>query len=778
MPMRALLLALVAFLPTFDDLAARRTAAVGALADARSAFDRYHAYYRPDHSSAPADHGAPIAAPTPAEIEHDVLRLATATSWSLHQARRDALRHEADAANNAGHAADAATLTELLALESRLYEIENETFALLQSENLLMRRPSQITRESLAAGADDLLHVPTRLLTALGDSGRWLAEPARRGALSTFLGGLLPLALALGIARRFLGRRIAHLAQQDLADLPIRTALLFAHLARTGCVAAFLWLAPLLARALLRDLPEYIEALASGLGNLGAGFVLGLSVNRELLRPVPAARMVLAVDRRTARRVGAGVTFLLWLSLGAFALQRTLTCLMWRNGGAIEALDLAYKIVAGLVVMYLLLQRALLMSLLPAADRPIGRLLRRLVALIHPVLVLLVPSLVVLQASGYQVLASLIARIGALLLFAFPLGSIAYQFFVFFLERWRDRALAHAGVDETALERVRAADTSLRFLLRVAVLLLVGAIVLQVTGTSVAQIRTFLDRPLPFATSEDGVRAVTWWNVTLALLLAIAFFRSASMLRLALLKVVLPSTSMTKSTQYTVATLTVYVVLGTGLWVSLNQIVDVKSLGYVVAALSVGIGFGLQEIISNFVSGLILLLERPIKAGDLVELGNGSIGTVREMGIRATTVQTSDNIHVLVPNREFITQKVVNYDHLDPRVRLAVKVGVASGSDPKAVRDALLEIAAKDGRLLERPAPEVQFDQFGDSSLDFRLLGWVADAKQQWRIASDLRFAIDAAFKRQGIALSTPQRELLLRAESPVRVVVEKPEAK
>ena len=643
-----------------------------------------------------------------------------------------------------------------------------------QGESLLLRSPIGISREAIANGLSDLLDLPAAALERLGDGSRWLSVPGHRGSLLLLLAALVPLGLLLHLLRAWMSRRIDRLGARRLEELPVRTALLVAHLARSACFAAFLWIAPRLAIALVHGLPPSGGELLRGLGNLLALFWMGLALNRELLRPRPPGRMVLAVDAPTARRVGAAVKFQLWFSLAALTLQLSLTRLDYGNAGAIEAIDLAHKIVAGAVVLLLLLQRSLLASLLPEPSRPVGRLLLRMAALLRPVLVLLVPTVLVLEALGYRILASFVTRLGLAVVAAFPLGSIAYHAIAFLLVQWRDRALARSEGEPEAAARIQALDRIGRSLLRVAIVAGLAAAVLAVTGTSPAGVRRSLEFPLPLQDVADPALAVTWWNVAAALLLIVVFVLGSRQLKLALAAIVLPGTRLARSTQYSITTLTVYAVMGLGLWLSISQIVDIRSLGYLVAALSVGIGFGLQEIVSNFMSGLILLFERPIKPGDLVEIGGGTFGTVRELGIRATTLRTNDNIHILVPNREFITQKVVNYDHVDPKIRISVNVGVAYGSDPKMVRDVLVEVAAKDGRILKRPAPDVHFQAFGDSSLDFRLMCWIDAADQQWRIASDLRFAIDAAFKRHAISIPFPQRDVALRADAPLRVIVDR----
>lgn len=133
---------------------------------------------------------------------------------------------------------------------------------------------------------------------------------------------------------------------------------------------------------------------------------------------------------------------------------------------------------------------------------------------------------------------------------------------------------------------------------------------------------------------------------------------------------------------------------------------------------------------------------------------------MKRIQIRSTTVQTRDNVWILVPNKDFITQNVKNYIYTDPKMRLHVQIGVAYGSDTALVRKALLEVAREHGKILRRPGPEVWFVDFGDSALLFELLCWVSDPINRHRIMSDLRFAIDASFRRYGIQIPFPQRDL------------------
>jgi small-conductance mechanosensitive channel len=191
--------------------------------------------------------------------------------------------------------------------------------------------------------------------------------------------------------------------------------------------------------------------------------------------------------------------------------------------------------------------------------------------------------------------------------------------------------------------------------------------------------------------------------------------------------------------------------------------IGLSSLALFAGVLGIGIGFGMRNVAENFISGLIILAERPIKIGDFIELEGRYEGRVADIEARATTVVTRDNVSVIIPNSEFIGRRVTNWSYGDPKVRLRVRVGVAYGSDVDRVRKVLLEVASRHGKILKRPPPEVWFQDFGASSLDFDLLFWIDDQASRFRIASDLRFAIDKAFRKHGIEIAFPQLDLHVR---------------
>ena len=183
----------------------------------------------------------------------------------------------------------------------------------------------------------------------------------------------------------------------------------------------------------------------------------------------------------------------------------------------------------------------------------------------------------------------------------------------------------------------------------------------------------------------------------------------------------------------------------------------------ILGALGVGIGFGLQDIVNNFLSGIILLFERPIKVGDGI-LVDGEYGTVKYIGLRSTIVETLDHSELIVPNAQMISQKVTNWTLSNRRVRVVMRVGVAYGSDVKRVMMILNEVSTTHQEVLDDPAPSPIFTAFGDSSLNFELRVWIANIDIRPRVMSELLQLVDARFREAGVEIPFPQRDLHLRS--------------
>ncbi|HKJ80630.1 MAG TPA: mechanosensitive ion channel domain-containing protein, partial [Ignavibacteriaceae bacterium] len=213
-----------------------------------------------------------------------------------------------------------------------------------------------------------------------------------------------------------------------------------------------------------------------------------------------------------------------------------------------------------------------------------------------------------------------------------------------------------------------------------------------------------------------------------------------------------------------VGTIIRYGVLVFGLVIVMQTVgINLSTLTVLAGALGVGIGFGLQNITNNFVSGIIILFERPIKVGDRIQVGDVN-GDVISISMRSTTVVTNDNISVIVPNSEFISSRVINWSHNDRNVRFNIPVGVAYKEDPEKVKQILLEVADKDEGVLKSPKPDVLFVEFGNSSLNFNLRIWTNSYITTPAILqSKLYFEIFKKFKEAGIEIPFPQRDMHIK---------------
>lgn len=193
---------------------------------------------------------------------------------------------------------------------------------------------------------------------------------------------------------------------------------------------------------------------------------------------------------------------------------------------------------------------------------------------------------------------------------------------------------------------------------------------------------------------------------------------------------------------------------------------ELGTFSWLLGALGVGIGFGLQNITNNFLSGIIILFERPIKVGDRIQVGDIS-GDVVEISMRATTVVTNDNISVIVPNSQFINGNVINWSHSDRLVRFRYPVGVAYKEKPERVKEIVLNVARNHPGVLSKPAPDFWFVEYGDSALKFELIVWTSTYIQRPTVLkSELYYAIFNEFNANGIEVPFPQRDLHIRTNS------------
>jgi small-conductance mechanosensitive channel len=272
--------------------------------------------------------------------------------------------------------------------------------------------------------------------------------------------------------------------------------------------------------------------------------------------------------------------------------------------------------------------------------------------------------------------------------------------------------------------------------------------------------------PLLWTAPVPGV-SLSLFQIFLLIALLIAVFWFSSRTKRFLFNRFLVKSGLDRSLQYAIAQIVSNLVLVIGIFLVLeNTGIHLGALTVFAGAVGVGIGFGLQNIASNFISGLVILAERPITIGDRIEVA-GVTGQVQQIRARSTVIVTNDNISMIVPNSKFIDSPVTNWTYGDPRVRFRVPIGVAYGSDVNKVREALIAAGRSTAHVLEDPAPGVFLTKFGESSIDFELVVWSSEMSHRpSRFKSDLNFAIEEKLREAGIEIPFPQRDVHIRSGS------------
>lgn len=275
--------------------------------------------------------------------------------------------------------------------------------------------------------------------------------------------------------------------------------------------------------------------------------------------------------------------------------------------------------------------------------------------------------------------------------------------------------------------------------------------------------RRLLSYSIPIGQTRLSVTGIA---VAAAIVVASTLF--ARYLKVVLRNKVLPALQLPVNAEFLFLRFVQLIVIAFGVLVAVNLIgFNMNSVLVALGGLSIGIGFGLQNIASNFVSGVIMVFERPIKIDDRVTVG-GTYGIVKAINMRSTVVTTPEDIDIIIPNSKFISETVTNLTHDNTRTRIKVPVGVSYESDEDLVKKVLLEVANSHPEIIKEMNPDlpdvvppfVRFIRFGDSSLDFEMLAWIPDVMHRLEIISDLHFMIRKKFREHGIVIAFPQRDV------------------
>jgi small-conductance mechanosensitive channel len=269
---------------------------------------------------------------------------------------------------------------------------------------------------------------------------------------------------------------------------------------------------------------------------------------------------------------------------------------------------------------------------------------------------------------------------------------------------------------------------------------------------------------LSIPVTKIGNTELTIWTIISFIFLLFILFYATNKLRRWIVYDVLAKSKIDLGVRIAVGTILRYIILIIGFIIVFQTLgIDLSTITILAGALGIGIGFGLQNVTNNFVSGIIILFERPIKVGDRVEVGDVS-GDVIKISMRSTTIVTNDNISIIVPNSDFISSTVINWSHTGRNVRLNFPVGVSYKEDPHNIKRILIEVANENESVLKEPKPDVLFSDFGESYLEFNLRVWTSEyVNRPGVLKSQLYYEIFRKFREKGVEIPYPHRDILIR---------------
>jgi potassium efflux system protein len=512
----------------------------------------------------------------------------------------------------------------------------------------------------------------------------------------------------------------------------------------------------------------------------------------ESCQCVAVCLLLLELSRHLCRRVGLAESHFDWPGACLVHVRRKLRWLavlgtplvLWLIGLEVQAQDPYWSSSLGralfivtMLLLALVLERLLLAKASPFRQLAIagGGWLAPLQIVWRPAIVLLPAALAVLAAVGYyytaQQAAVRILQTSALLLSVLALGGLTRRWLLVSRRRLaREQArqrraqLAAAAEGDSALPEpadeavdLAALSEQTQKLVRTFLAITTAVGLVLIWGEILPALQYPAKQVLP------GAETLTWGHlVTFLLVLAVTYVLVRDVPALLEL-VILQHLPLDGGSRYAITSVSRYVMTAVGLTAAFNSIGgEWSKIQWLVAAMSVGLGFGLQEIFANFVSGIILLFERPIRVGDVVTLGDKS-GVVNRIRMRATTIVDWDRKEYIVPNKDLVTERLLNWTLSDPTNRIVVDIGVAYGSDTDRACELLLEAAREQPHILSDPPPVACFDGFGDSALNLKLMCFLPNLENRLATIHALHTAVDRKFKEAGLEIPFPQRDLNVR---------------
>ena len=466
-----------------------------------------------------------------------------------------------------------------------------------------------------------------------------------------------------------------------------------------------------------------------------------------------------------------------------------LTVFGYKND-VIELLWFIYRVGTVILLLWIATQKTLIFNLLPGVESQLGRFIHRVIKILYPLFIVFVVSLFAIRSLGYPVLTYSLLKT---CIKSFVIAFIAFWIWKYLhhrLSNARETSFRKIAVKKNAQEEksYRSITAMYQVVFNYAVSIITAVIIIRVwvktfryaIGSPAAPflvgqvfgqagaIIIAIGNGLRYRFDFEGGRYTTPIKIIFALIVVVASFFIARYVKKLLEDRLFQKLRIERGLSQTFSTLSRYVVIGIAVLIGFRMAgVPLTSLAFFAGAFGIGIGFGMQNIISNFVSGIILLFERPMRVGDVITLEDGTLGSIEKISARSTTISTPDEVTITVPNSKFIESRITNWTHPRTRMRGSVKVGVSYDSDPELVKECLLEVVKQNPNVRTYPEPFVRFAEFGDSALLFELYFWADNPGKRWFTQSELNFAIAKAFRNKKIEIAFPQRDIHIRSVVP-----------
>ena len=680
-----------------------------------------------------------------------------------------------------------------------------ETVSQIQAANVWARRESSVSTKTVIDGVSDLKNLKDKPFDLYKTSAvnlkklkTYLSETENILAFIVKVIIIVFVIFSAFFARRFLNKWAKHEIERFMAMSPqtfFSFELLpgFLRIMQNTLTVFFLFV---IALAILLTIPSPAPLILS----IVYGFAI-VSVYKflraivvESLSPYTGVRRWVPITYSSARHIFKGLNIILLFSVITVTLINVLNAHGYKQD-VVELLWFIYRVVTiSLAVWIAARQRSVLLKILPYYESAIGKFVNKVINILYPLLIAFVILLFAIRSLGYvQLTYTLVVVLIKSVIVAF----IAYAVYRFLLRR-----LSLSKVHKLELRRqlddeeFKSEKKSLALAFRIykglldygilviAVVIIIGMwnnTFKDVVSSSAAPtlFRNIYENILyVFVSIKNGLthkfalaegRHTTPFKMLIAILVLVTAFISTRYLKNLLRTKVYEKAQLEQGARHAISSGITYFIIVIAALIGLNIAgIPLRSLTIFAGAFGIGLGFGMQNIINNLVSGIIIFFEKPIKIGDVITLNKEIAGKVEKISIRSTMINTFDRKTVVVPNSKFLESNVVNWVHGgDMLLRSKIVVGVAYGSDTELVKNCLLKVVDLHPDVKKDPVPIVRFAEFGESSLNFELYFW-AHILDRWMAISDLNFSIDKMFRENNIEIPFPQRDLHIRSEKPV----------